>query len=481
MNRVLTMKRLTVLLTCFLAVAIALPLAAKKPRKLSIGAYISGAKIAYGINSGDAGPRYEDALSLLDSCLMWYGPIPEAYYWKARVYSDLAKENRSDSAKHLGYIDELVLAADSLSLTCDKDFKDVKKKYKKECEDWAAQVDTLRIGWFGEYYDAAQDARKDIEDELKPNLAAAELDQEKASLQAEINDKYDEAIRNYEWAGHVYPSDIRYLINLSQVYTDRGDFEAALPLQLRAAADSKGKDANNYLNLLIQAGYSYYMLKQYDSAASVYKTVVGEFTEEERDQKITYLNNIVACYSVMKEYDSALVYTHTILEIEPNDAEALATVGRHWFAQIQDLSKAKTDAAAAGDDAKVAELKTKLDVVADSSAYYLGKAIAVNKEDELSANYYAIACTMKGDMENAAKGWELLTQIKPDEKNYWLSLGDTYLQLQRLEDAITPYEKAVALDDSDVNVWRNLADLYRNHNMPKKAAAAQKKVDELSK
>ncbi|HSG98511.1 MAG TPA: tetratricopeptide repeat protein, partial [candidate division Zixibacteria bacterium] len=66
-------------------------------------------------------------------------------------------------------------------------------------------------------------------------------------------------------------------------------------------------------------------------------------------------------------------------------------------------------------------------------------------------------------------------------KDYWVSLGDTYLQLQRLKDAIAPYEKAVALDDSDLNVWRNLADLYHNHSMPDKAAAADKKVAELSK
>ncbi|HSH00226.1 MAG TPA: hypothetical protein VLB27_09270, partial [candidate division Zixibacteria bacterium] len=345
------MRRLTTFLTICLALALALPVSAKKPRKLSIGAYISGAKIAFGQSGNDAEPRYEDAIYLLDSCLMWYGSIPEAYYWKARVYSELAKNHRTDTAAHLGYIDSLVVAADSLNSSCDDDNKDVKKKYKEDCGDWTSQVDTLRIGWFGEYYDEAQAARKTVQDELKPNLAQAELEAEKEALQAEIDEKYEEAIRNYNRAGRVFPSDVRYLINLAQVHTERGNFAEALPLQMRAATETRKRDPGLYLNLLVEVGFSYYQQHMFDSAANVYKIVVGELTDAEMEQKVLFTNNIIACYNSLKQFDSSLHYTHKVLEMDPNDAEALSTVGRHWFAMIQDVNKAKTDAAEAGDNA----------------------------------------------------------------------------------------------------------------------------------
>ncbi|MCH7879324.1 MAG: hypothetical protein IH914_08440 [candidate division Zixibacteria bacterium] len=74
-----------------------------------------------------------------------------------------------------------------------------------------------------------------------------------------------------------------------------------------------------------------------------------------------------------------------------------------------------------------------------------------------------------------------LTQHSPEEKSYWKYLGENFIRLRNLKDAIGPYEKLVALDDTDLAIWERLVELYNSNSMPGKAKKAKAKVAELSK
>ena len=71
-------KLLKLLLIMVLAALLAGSVSAGKPRKLPASAYIKSAKIH--ILSGNT-ERYEQAVAMLDSLFMYYGPNAEGLYW----------------------------------------------------------------------------------------------------------------------------------------------------------------------------------------------------------------------------------------------------------------------------------------------------------------------------------------------------------------------------------------------------------------
>lgn len=449
---------------------------ARRARKLSLSAYISGAKIALSAAGDSQIARPYDALYLLDSCLMWYGQIPEAYFWKVIVNSTLAHDNRGDEEKYRAFLGELVLANDSLTNSCDPDNEDVKKKRKKKCEDLIVTADSIRLEWFVEFYNEAQDSRTTIRDDLNLSLAESTDSTEKFSLQEEIDEEYATAIRLYELAGSIYPKDVRYLMNLAEIYTERGEFDKAIPLQLRAVAETKILDPENYLPLLNDLANSLYEMKRYDSAAAVFKILASEVDE---DGKVAQYKNVVVCYSLLDNIDSVMLYNHKILELTPDDANTLATIGGVWFNRIQSLNLERADAREAKDKEKSAEIQTELKRVSDSARIYLERAFQANPEDEQSIELYAITSTLSGDPESALKAWKLMTELKPDDESYWIYVGDNYITLQKFSDAIAPYEKAVELDPTNVKVWQNLVDLYSANGQTDLSKVASAKVTEL--
>ena len=480
------MKQSNKFLVALIAISFALTmgLQAKKPRKLSVGAYISGAKIAYGEStiSGDSNtrPRYEDALALVDSCLMWYGPVPDAYYWRARVLNDLADEAKHDTAKHLALLDSLVIAADSLKWSCEKENKEVKKKYKKKCDEMIPFIDTLLLGWFGVYYDEAQEARKTITDDLEPSLAEALTEDEKAEIQAEIDELYEKAIKFYKMAGHIYPQRLGYLVNLGEVYIKLGKYDEAIPYLLQAVDESKdAADQAFYINLLIRVGFSYFDMKQFDSAAVFFKKALAELHDDELDFKKQTISNIIAAYGNAGNRDSMHVYYHKLLELDPNSVNALRAIGIHWFQRIVDLNGKMNEARQAEDKAAIEKLEAEITAAADSSMTYTKRAIELKSDDIDAIQLYARASFVKGDLDASAEGWRKLTEQQPDNFDAWYNLGDILIQSKKLTEAIEPFEKASEINPDDINVWRNLADLYAGQGMNEKAAKALAKVKEL--
>ncbi len=455
---------------------------ARKKRKLPINSYISGAKIAYGKTVGDEGARPYDALALLDSCTMWYGMIPEAYFWETLIHSDLAQQTpKTDTAARKERIIKMIGAADSLVMGCDKENKDIKKKYKKKCKPFMITADSIRSDWFSLYYNDAQEFRTQLVDEIIPTIATETDPDAKADLIAEQDTLLALINTSYEMASLLATSDTSSLLvdqNLGNLYLELQEFEKAIPYFDRAAKMAKTSDPGNYLNLLNQGAYTNFQAKKYLEAAKLWNQVADEVEDA---QKIEMYGNILACFDRLDMEDSTLLYNHKILGLDPTNATALGMLGGNWFNNIQALNKENAEAKEAGDKAKTSDIKKKLALASDSATYYLKRAFEADTTDVQSIELYAITSMLKGDKEAASVGWAKLTALKPDDKTYWIYLGDNYIARKMLKEAIVPYEKAIAIDASAKEVWSSLVDLYSLNNMPKKLKAAKAKVDELNK
>lgn len=473
------MRKLTLLIIGALFLALTANVMAKKPRKLPRKAYLSGAKIAGGF-TGET-PRRAEALALLDTCLMFYGPIPEAYFRQVAIYSESAKEiSTNDTTALMAELGHFKTAYDSLLMSCDKDNEElkVKKKLRKKCSDFIVTADSLQLEWYAEYFNLAQESRNLALDTLIKELEELTDEEDRVDMQEEIDETIALALANYEFASIFKPDDIAIAINTGQIYTSQNDFTTALEYQIKAAAITKDEDPDNYAPLLSDVAYSYYEVKEFDKAANTFKEIS---TLVDDDQKAKQYRNIVACYSNSENQDSVTAYNHKILELNPDDAGTLSAIGGLWFNEIQNLNMSRSDARNADDKKLLKQLDDELAQTSDSAIFYLKRAFVADSTDANSIEFYAITSTLSGDFEQAAWAWEKLTRIYPEDRSYWKYLGENFIRLRKFKDAIAPFEKTVELDDTDIDTWDRLIGLYSSNNMSGKAKKARAKVAELSK
>ena len=64
---------------------------------------------------------------------------------------------------------------------------------------------------------------------------------------------------------------------------------------------------------------------------------------------------------------------------------------------------------------------------------------------------------------------ERLTRNQPDNATPWQQLGNAYYDANRPENAISAYNKSLALDDSSADVWTDLGTMYRRTGQYQKA------------
>ncbi|MFQ5498860.1 MAG: tetratricopeptide repeat protein, partial [Candidatus Zixiibacteriota bacterium] len=174
-------------------------------------------------------------------------------------------------------------------------------------------------------------------------------------------------------------------------------------------------------------------------------------------------------------YDSAVVFYHAMLEIEPNNSDAITGIGRFFNQQARWASDSASAYKEAGDEAQDKAWRDKRQELFDSSGVYFKQAFDLLLEDEFVASEYGRITYLSGDFEQSAIAFKRLTDIRPQENDYWVTLGDCYLQLQRFPEAIAAYEGALQTEPNARDILENLKDLYHNeHNSEKEAEMVER-------
>jgi hypothetical protein len=217
-------------------------------------------------------------------------------------------------------------------------------------------------------------------------------DQLNKGVAAYRNGKYEEAIDHFQQSSSLDPK----LLN-AQLY-----LATALANQYTPGVDSPD-------NTRIA-----------QQAIDVFKKVLDE--NPKRDQKLTCLKGIASLYFNMKKWDETKQYHHQVHELDPNDPEALYSIGVvDWSEAYQQTAEAKSKEGIKVDDDIIKDkklcpdLKTKIGPIVDDGIDSLHQALQLRTDYDDAMAYMNLLYRRKGDLECGDEAARQADLKKPDD------------------------------------------------------------------
>ncbi|MEW6412460.1 MAG: tetratricopeptide repeat protein [Candidatus Zixiibacteriota bacterium] len=439
--------------------------AGKKDRKLTVGAYISSAKIE--IVSGDL-ERYETAITYLDSLFLNYGPHAEGLHLMAQIMVDyIDKTPELESKKK--YVEKLVAYVDSLHRCCEN--KEIDKKYRKGCDEYTELNDSVKVRYWQEFYNRGFEQMHRI-DTLRQEMAGASDSTWAADLQKSIDVTVDSCVTNMEISIMLNPVDHRAYIAAGQANEKVGKYQEAIKWL------SKGvemvEDTASKASLLFSLAYNNIQMNDFCGAIPYFKQYTDIYTED-----TLTLYNLAACYNNCGFYDSALFVNQRVIEYASCNIDALTAVGLYHNQNARNASDSANHYQTQQDEKTATLWRSKRDEAFDSSLVYFERAVNCDSTNIMSWEQYGTIVAIRGQYENAARAFKKLTELDPGRAEYWRSLGDFDLRLKKFDDAIMAYEKTVEIDPGDKETWERLKSLYHEKGQSAKEAEVDKKLKSL--
>jgi len=434
----------------------------KKDRKLTVGAYLSSAKIE--IISGDM-ERYETAVAYLDSLFLNYGPHAEGLHLMGQIMVDYI-EKTPDPHAQMGYIEKFVAYVDSLHMCCDN--KDIKKKYRKDCDKYTELSDSTKARFWIDYYNRGIEQLNSI-DRIQGELTAEADSSMREAHQRRLDANLDSCVTNMQIASILDPSDHRPYVGIGSAYDKVGQWGNAIDWLSKGLEVTEERE-----RLLFSLAYYYIQLNDFCGAIPYLK----EHTEFYADDTLN-LGNLAICYNNCGFYDSAAMVNQKVLELDPTNIDALMSVGRYFNQMARNATDTATFYQKEENEQKAQAWRDERDRIFDSSLAYFKIAVDAYPEDVMALEQYGTIAGLKGKYDDAATAFRKLTDLTPSSAEYPRAAGDFYLRQKQFADAIAMYEATVQRDPRDAETWERLADLYHNEGQTQKETEAKNKVEEL--
>jgi len=428
---------------------------AKRPRKLQPGAAISSAKIE--ILSGEE-ERINTAIALLDSLFMNWGPHAEGLYWMTQIQVDLMKK-RSDLKEKLPYVQRMVAYSDSLKMCCEN--KDVKSKYKKKCDNYIEEIDSLRVLFWREYYNAGVAQITEVGN-LMADIALESDSSALAFYQKRLDAQLDSCKDNMMLAIAIDSSDARTYVGLASAYEKTQDFATSREWLMKALDKTENRN-----EILIQIAYNAIQSNEYCEAIPYFKEYVDNITADDAVMSnpenipsvVGTMYNLTICYNNCERYDEAYAMSQTILTYDPENGDVLQGAGRYH----NQMARSANDSANVykeTDQEKFDYWSAQKEMRFDSARGFLKQAFEAFPDNKDYADEYGVTCAILRKFDEAAVAFARISELDPADARNWTSLGDCYLSIQKFDDAAQAYEKAVELDPDNKNVMQTLRDLH---------------------
>lgn len=431
---------------------------AQKARKLPEKAYIESAQIA--IVSGDTA-RYKDATAMLDSLLMHYGPHPEAYYWLNQIMVDFVEKTGGLENKK-PYAIKMAAYRDSLHYACGA--AEVKDKYKKECKKFTEQVDTAMAKVWREFYSAGFEQYQSIMEsrkEITPDMDSVS----RAYVMSQVDSNAIKALGNMELCIILDSTDGRAYVMAGTILGQQDKYEESskwLDRGLRYTSDSAA--------ILMQIAYNEVQQGKYCEATPYFRKYLAL-----QPQDTTTFTNLAISFNNCKQYDSAAAVQREILQLDPANADALFGLGAYYAQMGRWASDSASAYRSQNNEISAKTWSSQRDQHFDSSKTFFRRAWEVDSSNIAAGREYALISLVTSDFKAAAEAYAKLSELEPDQADHWISLGDSYLNLARWADAVTAYERAVAIQPDNKEVWQHLYDLYSTGDTKNAAKAAEAK------
>jgi len=461
------MRYLKVTLIMVLVALMAVPaFARRKKPKVNVGALVASGKIALADNP----PRYEEAMGYFDQILEDHGMIPEAYFYKGSIYASYA-EQEYDPTKKLEHLKNMVINHDSLHLACETDSVD--KKYRDNCDEFLSIADSTRVYYWRNNFRRGVEVLTMMDEKLLPELASAGDSASEAAARQSLNIAADSAKAYFNIAMLIDTANYRSFEGMALIYDRLGDFDSSLTYFEMAATIAPDEP-----NLIQSVAYSYIQRRDWEKSVNYFRKLIP-FIKDQPEMLVNTYFNMAICFNNMQKYDSSFTYNMKVVEIDSTECAAFLDIGQYYLIKSQNYADTVRQLSQAGDDTGAEKYNNMKNNSLDSSIAYFERTIACDSTNTLALEQGAIVNMIRGNFDDACPKFEQLTILIPGEKDFWLSLGDCYVQQGNFEQAIEPYEKYLELDPSDCDVWEQLESLYKSHKMPDKLKQATAKIKEL--
>ncbi len=200
------------------------------------------------------------------------------------------------------------------------------------------------------------------------------------------------------------------------------------------------------LTLNFKLAQSYQNSEQYEKAEQIFLKL-AEISP--KDLSI-YHNSIVMMFDEAKMPDNAVAAAMRLVEIDPNNAEALFNLG---YMHIK--KKNFADAVDA-----------------------FTKVLEINPGMEYAYLQLGFCHTTLKQFQNAIDVYKRLTEILPENSDAWMGIGTSNMQLKNWAPAVAPFKKVIELKPDNAYAYYNLGICYLNL---KDSFSARGLVDELRK
>lgn len=442
-------------------------------RKLQPGAAISSAKIE--ILSGEE-ERINTAVALLDSLFMNWGPHAEGLYWMVQIQIDLMRK-QSDLKDKLPYVEKMVAYSDSLDMCCNN--KKIKSSYRKHCDEYTTEVDSLKVLFWREFYNAGVgqiDEVAKVMQDMAAETDSSALDYFRTRLDAKLDSCKD----NMALAIAIDSMDARTYIGLASAYEKSQDFSASREWLLKALDKT-----TNRTDVLIQLAYNYIQSNDYCSAIPYFKEYIDTVTANDEvmadPQNVTAvvstMYNLTICYNNCQRYDEAYALAQKILTYDPENTDVLQESGR-YHNQMARLANDSANAYKDNPD-KFQYWSEQKRLQFDSARTFLKQAFEIDPDNKAYADEYGVVCAILRNFKEAAVAFARISEIDPTDVRNWTSLGDCYISIKEFEKAAVAYEKVIELDPGNKAVMETLRDVYKQLKNTKRAAELEKQLAEL--
>jgi len=229
-------------------------------------------------------------------------------------------------------------------------------------------------------------------------------------------DRQDEALRLFRSIKDDSTYAVSARLSEANVFFDRDEDATAMKILEKANQDFDNFTTREAL------GRARLIRENYKDALPIYEELVNSMTEEEIKANTQPLYFRAICYEREKQWDNAVADFQKVLEIDPEDPDALNYLGYTWVDRGENLTKAF-------DMIEMAvELEPESGAIVDS----LGWA------------HYKL-----GRYTQARINLEKAVELTPDSATIIDHLGDVYWKLGRFREAGYQWKRALDYDPSD--------------------------------
>ncbi len=270
--------------------------------------------------------------------------------------------------------------------------------------------------------------------------------------------EYDNALATYAKVAELKPSDGYIYLSVGGIYEDQGKYLEALKAYNKVA-EMCPEYLYNYLNIAnVQ-----YQLRDYKSAIENYNKFLSTYS-----QHVDARENLAASYMNSGDYTNAVNEYESLYRRNPVAFKNFANYGLALF-QVKNYQKASEF------------LEKAVDANPENTSAHVSLALSyqeLGKNDLALAQYdvvfrqqpalnsirldYANLLADMGQDEAAVENYKIFIANYPKDARAYQNIGVVYKRLNKLDETIVNYEKALALqaDKKDIDLVEDLAQCY---------------------